>query len=123
MRLLLDQDVYESTARFLAEKGHDVVRVRELGMATASDEDNLRKAIELDRDFLTRDRDYGNLEFVKKICAGVIYLRILPSDQNTVHIELSRVLDSYESAELKSLFVVVESGRHLLRRIKGGESS
>jgi len=27
MRLLLDQDVYAATARFLGERGHDVVTV------------------------------------------------------------------------------------------------
>ena len=64
MRLLLDQDVYETTARFLINLQHDVVRVAELGMAQASDEENLKKALELNRVFVTRDRDYGNLVFV-----------------------------------------------------------
>lgn len=75
MKLLLDQDVYESTARFLIDSGFDVVRVAELGMARASDEENLKKALELERIFVTRDRDYGNLVFVKRIKCGVLYLR------------------------------------------------
>ena len=41
MKLLLDQDIYEVTARFLIGLEYDVVRVRELGMAQASDEENL----------------------------------------------------------------------------------
>jgi len=64
VKLLLDQDVYETTARFLIALGHDVVRVAELGMAQAADEENLHKAQELKRIFVTRDRDYGNLVFV-----------------------------------------------------------
>ncbi len=40
MRLLLDQDVYETTARFLIDLEHVVVRVAEIGMAKASDEEN-----------------------------------------------------------------------------------
>jgi len=60
MRLLLDQDVYDLTARFLLDLGHDVLKVSELGMARASDEENLQKAAELDRILITRDRDYGN---------------------------------------------------------------
>ena len=64
MKLLLDQDIYEVTARFLIGLEYDVVRVRELGMAQASDEENLKKALELNRVFVTRDRDYGNLVFV-----------------------------------------------------------
>ncbi len=117
MKLLLDQDVYELTARFLIGLNHDVVRVAELGMARATDEENLNKAIELNRIFVTRDRDYGNLVFVKEIRSGVLYLRILPSNINLVHAELERVLDLYEETELKSAFVVIEAGKHRFRKI------
>lgn len=117
MKLLLDQDVYELTARFLIGLNHDVVRVAELGMAQATDEENLNKAIELGRIFVTRDRDYGNLVFVKEIRSGVLYLRILPSNIDFVHSELERVLDLYEETELKSAFVVIEAGKHRFRKI------
>jgi predicted nuclease of predicted toxin-antitoxin system len=117
MNLLLDQDVYEVTARFLIGLEHDVVRVAELGMAQASDEENLNKALDLNRIFVTRDRDYGNLVFVKGIRSGVLYLRILPSDINFVHAELERVLDLYDENDLKSAFVVIEAGRHRFRKI------
>ena len=117
MRLLLDQDVYETTARFIVGLGHDVVRVTELGMAQASDEENLKKALELNRIFVTRDRDYGNLVFVKNIKSGVLYLRILPSNINEVHAELERVLGLYNEQELKSAFIVVEAERHRFRKI------
>ena len=117
MRLLLDQDVYETTARFLIDLQHDVVRVAELGMAQASDEENLKKALELNRVFVTRDRDYGNLVFVKGIRSGVLYLRILPSNINEIHAELERVLNLYDEQKLKSAFVVIEAERHRFRKI------
>lgn len=117
MKLLLDQDVYEITARFLITLEHDVVRVRELGMAQATDEENLRKALDLGRIFVTRDRDYGNLVFVKRIKSGVLYLRILPSSLEAVHAELARVLNIYDEIELKTAFVVVEAGKHRFRKI------
>ena len=110
MKLLLDQDIYEVTARFLIGLEYDVVRVRELGMAQASDEENLKKALELNRVFVTRDRDYGNLVFVKQIKSGVLYLRILPSNINSVHAELERILSLYSEQELKSAFIVIETG-------------
>lgn len=94
MRLLLDQDVYATTARFLIEQGHDVLTVAALGMATADDQDNLVKAGELERLFVTRDRDYGNLVFAQGFRSGVIYLRILARDSARVHAELERVLRS-----------------------------
>lgn len=117
MKLLLDQDVYETTARFLISIGHDVLRIAELSMATARDEENLSKSIELERIFVTRDRDYGNLVFVKGIQCGVLYLRILPSDMESVHKELQRVLEIYDENELKDTFVVIESQRHRFRKI------
>lgn len=46
MTLLLDQYVFEKTAKFLESLGNDVIKVSELGMAAASDEENLKKAIE-----------------------------------------------------------------------------
>ncbi len=117
MKLLLDQDVYESTARFLIDLGFDVVRVAELGMATATDEENLKKSQELERIFVTRDRDYGNLVFIKQIRSGVLYLRVLPSNINAVHAELESVLSNYSEKELKSAFVVIEAERHRFRQI------
>jgi len=95
MKLLLDQDVYESTARFLIDLEQDVLRVSELGMATASDEENLLKAQELKRIFVTRDRDYGNLVFIQQIKSGVLYLRVLPSNIEAVHTEPERILTTY----------------------------
>lgn len=118
MRLLLDQDVYETTARFLIGLGHNIVRVAELGMAQAADEENLKKASELNRIFVTRDRDYGNLVFVKGIRSGVLYLRILPSNINEVHSELERVLNLYDEHQLKSAFVVIEADKHRFRKLK-----
>ena len=71
----------------------------------------------MNRIFVTRDRDYGNLVFVKGIRGGVLYLRILPSNINQVHVELERVLNLYEEQDLKSAFIVIEAGRHRFRKI------
>ncbi|WP_216595662.1 DUF5615 family PIN-like protein [Myxosarcina sp. GI1] len=91
MRFLLDQDVYAVTARFLIEVGHDVILVAQIGLSRASDEEILKKAQEQKRILITRNRDYGNLVFVRAIGSGIIYLRILPSTVNVVHGELRRI--------------------------------
>jgi predicted nuclease of predicted toxin-antitoxin system len=114
---LLDQDVYRRPAKFLADSGHDVVAVAELGMSSASDQENLNKAKELGRVFVTRDRDFGHLVFVKGLQVGVIYLRILARDSPQVHVELARVLTDYSEADLKNSFVVVEAKGHRIRKI------
>ncbi len=120
MRFLVDQDVYASTVRFLSDLGHDVVPVARLGLSRAKDSQLLRVAREQGRVFVTRDRDFGGLVFVEGQGPGVIYLRALPSTQNAVHAELERVLTLYAERELQISFVVVEPGRHRIRRFTPG---
>jgi predicted nuclease of predicted toxin-antitoxin system len=118
MKLLLDQDVYATTARFLEQLGHDVVPVSQVGLSRASDEELLRFAQEQGRILVTRDRDFGALVFVQLLGAGVLYLRLLPSTQNAVHGELGRVLSAYSEQELSSAFVTVEPDGHRIRRLR-----
>lgn len=117
MRLLLDQDVYAATARFLAELGHDIVGAAQIGLSRASDEHLLEVAQKEERILVTRDRDFGTLVFVNALRAGVLYLRMLPSTQDLVHHELVRVLQSYSIEELRNAFVVVEAHGHRFRRL------
>ena len=117
MKFLLDQDVYASTARFLRDLGHDVIPVARIGLSQAGDEALLRVAQDQNRIFVTRDRDFGNLVFVKGLGAGVLYLRILPSTQNAVHSELESVLEAHTEQELTQAFIVIEPGGHRIRRL------
>lgn len=119
MKFLLDQDVYAATGRFLANLGHDVVRVADFGLSKASDEELLKVAEQQQRIFVTRDRDYGALVFVKALGSGVVYLRILPSTQAAVHAELERALGVHREDELKRAFVVVEPGGYRIRKPTG----
>jgi predicted nuclease of predicted toxin-antitoxin system len=117
MRFLLDQDVYAATARFLTRLGHDVVQVGQIGLSQAEDEALLQVSQEQGRLFVTRDRDFGNLVFVKALGAGVLYLRLLPSTQEAVHREIERVLSDHAEEELAQSFVVIEPGGHRIRRL------
>jgi predicted nuclease of predicted toxin-antitoxin system len=116
MKFLLDQDVYALTKYFLREQGYDVATASELGLSRALDSELLKIAGEQERIFVTRDRDYGNLVFIHHVGSGVIYLRVVASDMNEVHAELKKVLESYNEDELTKSFVVVEKGRHRIRR-------
>jgi predicted nuclease of predicted toxin-antitoxin system len=118
MKFLLDQDVHALTERFLREHKYDVITASELGLSRAQDSDLLKLAVEQGRIFVTRDRDYGNLVFVYGVGKGVIYLRILPSDMNEVHAELKTVLETYSEEVLSKSFVVVEKGRHRIRKVE-----
>jgi predicted nuclease of predicted toxin-antitoxin system len=84
-------------------------------LARARDEELLQVAQEQGRILVTRDRDFGNLVFVKALGAGVLYLRMLPSTKKTVHKELEKVLATYSAKELSMAFVVIEPGGHRVR--------
>ena len=120
MKFLADQDVYATTVRFLSGLGHDVVTARQLGLAQAEDAEVLRVTHEQGRIFVTRDRDFGRLVFVQGSGPGVIYLRVVPSTQASVHAELARVLTLYGEQELQASFVVMEPGRHRIRKLAAG---
>ena len=117
MKFLLDQDVYALTRRFLTDLGHDVMTAADMGSSRAADETLLTMAHEQARLFVTRDRDFGGLVFVRGLGAGVIYLRLEPATLQAVHEELARVLQSYADEALHHAFVVVEPGRHRFRRL------
>ncbi|MBI2806321.1 MAG: DUF5615 family PIN-like protein [Planctomycetes bacterium] len=116
MKFLTDQDVWAATTVFLRGLGQDVVTASELGLAQADDVDLLKLAQQHGRILVTRDRDFGSLVFVQGNAPGVIYLRILPSTRDAVHAELERVLSLYPEADLQMAFVVVEPGRHRMRK-------
>jgi predicted nuclease of predicted toxin-antitoxin system len=121
MKFLTDQDVYATAVRLLTGLGHDVATAALLGLSQAEDAELLRVAHQQDRVLVTRDRDFGGLVFVQGGRAGIIYLRTLPSTQNAVHAELERVLTLYTEQDLQNSFVVVEPGRHRIRRLAAGQ--
>ncbi len=118
MNFLSDHDVFGTTVRLLRDAGHNVTTASEAGLAAAKDEQILQVAQANRRILLTRDRDFGQLVFVSGAGGGIIYLRMLPGDQQSVHAELMNVLDSYSEDKLYSSFVVVEPGRHRIRELK-----
>lgn len=123
MRLLLDQDVYALTARFLVELGHDVITAADIGGATFSDRALLQAAHEQGRLFVTRDKDFGSLIFLEAREGGVIFLRLSPANIEAVHRELAGVLARYSETDLRNAFVTVEAGRHRFRRLPRPASS
>ena len=117
MRFLIDQDVFGDSTRMLKELGHDIITASEIGMYRAADVELLGIAGSQQRILVTRDRDFGELVFTRNLLTGVIYLRIPPAAQDAVHDELEKVLSAYPEAELLQSFVVVEPGRHRIRRL------
>ena len=117
MKFLIDQDIYALTANFLIKLGYDIVLASDIGLSRADDEQLLLEAQAHGRILVTRDRDFGNLVFVKGLGSGVIYLRMLPSTCEEVHAQLERVLKEYKIEALRGAFIVVERSGHRIRRI------
>ncbi len=117
MRFVADQDVWQVTISFLRALGHEVQRVADVGLAQASDEQVLGYAQGEGRILVTRDKGFGGLVFAgRRAHSGVILLRMSPEDVQLVHQELERCLGEHSAEELGRCFVVVEAGRHRLRR-------
>ena len=86
-------------------------------MSRAKDEELLRKAMEMNRIFVTRDKDFGALVFLKDIKTGVILIKMSLSTMDEVHKELKYLLKEHNEKELHQFFSVVEPNRYHLRKI------
>jgi len=119
MRFLIDQDVYQLTIEFIKDLGHEVIPVKNVGLATASDETILTYALSHKLILVTRDNDYGALVFLMhKKHHGVIFLKIEPRYVDILHDELKLVLRKYSREKFINSFIVVEVARHRIRTTK-----
>lgn len=117
MRFLLDANIpYSACEVFDAQD--DVRHVRDLGLATADDEAIFARA-QRDRAVLvTRDLEFGNiLLFPPARHAGIVVLKI-PSSYHAADIKrvLRDFLSRVDRNELLHVTVIVEEGRHRIRR-------
>jgi predicted nuclease of predicted toxin-antitoxin system len=123
VKFLCDHDVYAATVRVLRSLGHEAAAAAELELAQAEDTEILSAARAQGRILVTRDRDFGRLVFVQHSSSGVVYLRMSPSTTSSVHAELERILTLYSERDLAAAFVVVEPGRHRIRKLHRPSSS
>lgn len=116
MRFLIDHDVYQVTIDFLMGLGHDVVRVKDVGLSQALDVDLLHYSYKERLVLVTRDKDFGALVFLKHINNyGVIFLRCDPITIDNVHNEFKRFLKAHKDMSFQNSFIVMESNRHRIR--------
>jgi len=117
MKFLADEDVYGLTIEFMRQHGYDVVKVVDVHLQGSSDVTILQYAEVHNLILITRDKGFGALVFLSELKnAGVILLRIQPDTIEEVHNELLKFLRIHSAQLLAGCFVVIEPGRHRLRR-------
>lgn len=95
-----------------------MVTASERDLQRASDDDLVATAYEEDRVLVTRDKDFWALVFLRnEASSGVILLRLSPATMNDVHQELGRLLEAHSTDEMRESFMVVEPGRHRVRKL------
>lgn len=105
MRFLVDECTGPAVARWLVDKGHEVVSVFEEARGT-SDDEILKRAVNERRILITNDKDFGEKVYRDKYRhCGVILLRLIDErSQNKIKV-LTELLDKFRE-ELSDEFVV-----------------
>jgi len=118
MEFLVDEDVYGLTCRFLEDEGHNLTFPGNLGLSEAADVRLLREARDRDLPFLTRDKDFGALVFLREdLATGVVLLRLSPSTIEVVHRHLVELLNEESERSLRQKFCTVDVKGYRVRQL------
>jgi predicted nuclease of predicted toxin-antitoxin system len=118
MRLLADMHIAPRTVRFLRSLGHDVVRVDELLLPTATDEAIMAAAVREERCIVTQDLDFSaTVALSGRAAPSVISLRLSSSRVEHVSAVLQEVLPGVEKDLLDGAIVTVQDRRVRCRRL------
>ena len=117
IKLLLDQNLSPKTTSFLRDLGWDVVDLRELGRAAASDEEVYGLAKGEGRVVVTYDLDFSRRYMAHRDLPGLILLRVHPQTVEVLHPILKDFLRRVKPEELEGAIATVEPHRYRIRRV------
>ena|SRR2546423_10802514 len=121
MHFLGDMGVSGGVIDWLRSAGHDAVHLREQGLHRLPDEGVFDKAFSEHRIFLTFDLDFGEiLALSRGRIVSVILFRLRNTTTPFVIQRLTSVLPRTRAALETGAIVVVEDGRHRVRRLPLG---
>jgi|DewCreStandDraft_4_1066084.scaffolds.fasta_scaffold459306_2 predicted nuclease of predicted toxin-antitoxin system len=116
MRLYADECVYAKTVRLLRDRLHDVLSVYDEALQQVDDEILLQRAQQLERVFLTRDKEFSNiLLYPPSVYRGIIVLRMKVHDESAVHSLLLKFLEGKSEFDLKGKLVIVSKDKIRVR--------
>jgi len=115
MKFLLDVCVSSrSLQAFLIGQGHDVISAVSLD-PKASDDRLMAAALRDERVFVTEDKDFGELVFVRKLPHGPIVRLVELAVEDQVH-GMAELLEDYAADLTGAVIVTVTRGRIRIRR-------
>lgn len=110
LRLLLDQMIDAVAAKTVSEQGHDLVRLADLGMAKADDDEVLATAVAEQRILVTLDEDFGDWAILPlSEHPGVIRLKVDPTTTANILDLLCPFLKQNKDRDFTNRLVIVKS--------------
>ena len=117
MKFLADECVYHITVKALRNWGHDVFTVQEAGLAGHENGDILEYAVGTGRILITNDMHFSNIIIYPPTQhLGIIVLKIRPRFLDSVHMVLSRFLDTIDQEDMKRTLVIVDRNKYRMRK-------
>ncbi len=108
-KLLLDQMIDAQVAIALDRQGWDVVRVSELGLATADDDQILAMAISQDRLLVTLDEHFGDWAVLPlESHPGAVRLKVSPTTSSNILALLVPFLNEHKERSYADHLVIVK---------------
>jgi predicted nuclease of predicted toxin-antitoxin system len=120
-RFLLDQMLDLDVAQILRNAGHDVIRVSDVGLATADDYAILRRAIDDDRVLLTLDEHFGDWAVLPlSQHPGVVRIKADPTTTSqVVSVLIPFLLGTSDRDYSNQLIIIRPTGSRWIRTISG----
>lgn len=117
MRVLTDENLPRPLVEALREAGHDVLDVREHGLAGADDATVWALARADNRILVTLDLDFANvLQYAPGTHEGIVVLRVHKPTQRLIEDMLLGFLSAVGQEDVHGALVIVEPGRYRVRR-------
>lgn len=117
MRFLTDENLPCEVVQLLRQLSHDVLDVRESGMAGATDRQVSARAQSEARILVTMDLDFANIvQYPPADFAGILVLRVPHPTRLYAVSTLREFLSAVNEKDIACALVIVEPGAYRIRR-------
>jgi len=118
LKILADMPISPRSAAFLRELGHQVTHAIDLGLAKASDQEIMDRALGMDALILTEDLDYAALlSAMESFPPGAMILRLGNLNTDQINQRLKQVFASLAEDQFRNAIIIVERTRIRIRRL------